>query len=660
MAATSDKRPIPAGGLLAPDRATSRAVNILAVLGIIAALYFGRALFIPLAVAILLTFVLAPPVRLLRRWLGRVPSVLIVVVLAFTVIFGFGALVAQQMSQLTERLPLYQYNIQQKIQTVREKATQGGTLARISEFLRSLNREIENPRQPEAPAAARSAEQDPKPMPVEVRSPPPTPVEVARRILDPLLEPLTTSAIIVIFVIFFLLQREDLRDRLIKLAGSHDLRRTTEAINDGAKRLSRYFLAQTSLNLAFGVIVAAGLFVIGVPNPLLWGTFAAVLRFVPYVGAFLAAAFPIALSVAVDPGWMMMVWTVALFAVIEPLIGQVIEPLAYGHSTGISPVAVIVSATFWTWLWGPIGLLLSTPLAVCLGVLGRHIEWLHFVDVMIGDDAPLTPAQSFYQRALANDFNEAVAQAEQFLRNEPLVRYYDEVVLQALLLAQIDVRRGALDQQHVARINDVVRGLMLELADHADEPPPESGIKGLRNGKKDGARTTPALPVLRPEDLPTGWAAGMPVLCVGGPGPFDDVIAAMLAQVLEKHGIGARIESDPAVSALNIARMDVQQVEMIAMSYLYLGHSMAHLGYSVRRIRRKIPGAKILAGLWCHETGDQVAAELNRELGAEAVPEYLAYSLFRAVGTCIAIATSDETRSAAGPTGVPQAKQSAA
>jgi predicted PurR-regulated permease PerM len=662
MAATSDKRSIPAGGLLAPDRATSRAVNVLAVLGIIAALYFGRALFIPLAVAILLTFVLAPLVRLLRRGgLGRVPSVLIVVVLAFTVIFGFGALVGQQMSQLTERLPLYQYNIQQKIQTVREKTTQGGAFARISDFLRSLNREIENPTPPpSAPAAAPSAEQEQKPMPVEVRSPPPTPIEVTRRILDPLIEPLTSAAIIAIFVIFFLLQREDLRDRLIKLAGSHDLRRTTEAINDGAKRLSRYFLVQTSLNLSFGAIVAAGLFVIGVPNPLLWGTLAAVLRFVPYVGAFLAAAFPIALSVAVDPGWMMALWTIALFIVVEPIIGQVIEPLAYGHSTGISPVAVIVSATFWTWLWGPIGLLLSTPLAVCLGVLGRHIEWLHFVDVMIGDDPPLTPAQSFYQRALANDFNEAVAQAEQFLRREPLVRYYDQVVLQGLLLAQIDVRRGTLDQRHVARINDVVRGLMLELADHADEPPPESGIKALRNARKESVAASTGLPIARPEELPPGWAEGKPVLCIGGPGPFDDVISAMLAQILEKHGIGARIESDAAVSALNIARMDAGKAEMIALSYLYLGHSTAHLGYSVRRIRRKIPGAKILAGLWCHEKGEQIADALNRELSAEAVPEYFAYSLLQAVGACIAVATSEQEGTADGAPGTPRTGQSAA
>ena len=212
-------------------------------------------------------------------------------------------------------------------------------------------------------------------------------------------DPLTTAGLVVIFVIFFLSQRQDLRDRLIRLAGSHDLQRTTDAINDGAERLSRYFLAQTALNVLFGLIVGIALTLIGVPNPVLFGILAMVLRFVPYIGAFIAAIFPIALAVAVDPGWSMALMTTALFLVVEPLIGQVIEPLVYGHSTGLTPVAVIIAATFWTWLWGPIGLLLSTPLTVCLGVLGRHIPWLRFLDVMIGDEPPLSPAQSFYQRA---------------------------------------------------------------------------------------------------------------------------------------------------------------------------------------------------------------------------------------------------------------------
>src|SRR5215467_13199691 len=271
-------------------------------------------------------------------------------------------------------------------------------------------------------------------------------MQIIQRIVQPLVYPLTTSDLIIVFVIFFLLEREDLRDRLIRLAGSHDLRRTTEAINDGAQRLSQYFLAQTGLNAVFGFIVAIALALIGVPNPVLWGILATLLRFVPYVGAFLAAVFPIALAFAVDPGWSMVLWTVVLFIVLEPLVGQVLEPLLYGHSTGVTPVAVIVSATFWTWLWGPIGLLLSTPLTVCLGVLGRHIESLEFLEIMIGDEPPLTPAQTFYHRALSGSESEAIDQIEEALEDgQDLIACFQDVVVEALVLAEVDRHRGVLD-----------------------------------------------------------------------------------------------------------------------------------------------------------------------------------------------------------------------
>jgi predicted PurR-regulated permease PerM len=655
MAADVTPRPAQIKGIISAERAILRAITILAVLGIVSALYYGRALFIPLAVAILLTFVLAPLVRLFRRWgAGRVPSVIIVVVFAFTIIFGSAALLGQQLTQLAERLPQYQFNIQNKVRNLQEAATHGGTFSRVADFLHRLNSEMANRGTPVTPAV-QAPGQDVKPAPVEIHQPPSTPIEVIRGVLDPLLEPLTTVGVVVIFVIFFLFQREDLRDRLIKLAGSHDLRRTTEAINDAARRLSRYFLAQTSLNVVFGVIVTIGLAVIGVPNPVLWGIMAAMLRFVPYVGAFIAAAFPIALSVAVDPGWTMVLWTVVLFVVVEPLIGQVAEPLVYGRSTGISAVAVVVAATFWTWLWGPIGLLLSTPLTVCLGVLGRHIEWLRFVDVMIGDDPPLTPAQSFYQRALAGDFNDGIAQAESYLKHHSLIRYYDQVVLQALLLAQIDVRRGTLDDRHIEQIRDVAIRLIADLADHVDEPPaithrPDRKDPSPSDSEEEEAvfrheepPDNDSLPVLLPGDMPDNWA-GKVVLCIGGPGPFDDVATTILAQLLEKHGIGARSEDDSTMSALNIARADTDDVGMICLSYLYLGYTPVHLGYSIRRFRRTMPGRKIVAGLWCHEQGGNVGSELAND--ATAMPQSLATTLEQAVRLCIATITSREDETA--------------
>jgi predicted PurR-regulated permease PerM len=412
--------------------AIARSITVLAVLGVITALYFAKAVFLPLALAILLTFLLAPAVRLLRSWgLPKPPAVVLVVAFAFTVIVGIGALVGQQVTKLAQNLPVYQYNIEQKIRSARE-FTGGGMLERISNFLGDLNQEVGKKNDNPTQAAVPHPNEETKSIPVEVHQPGATPMQLAQRVLQPLVDPLTTAGLVVIFVIFFLSQHQDRRDRLIRLAGSHDLQRTTDAINDGAQRLSRYFLAQTALNVLFGLIVGIALAFIGVPNPVLFGILAMVFRFVPYIGAFIAAIFPIALAVAVDPGWSMALMTTALFLIVEPLVGQVIEPLVYGHSTGLTPVAVILAATFWTWLWGPIGLLLSTPLTVCLGVLGRHVTWLRFLDVMIGDEPSLSPAQSFYQRALAGDIDEAVDQVVEILPRRSLSYVYDRVVLEAV------------------------------------------------------------------------------------------------------------------------------------------------------------------------------------------------------------------------------------
>ncbi|HEX2475614.1 MAG TPA: AI-2E family transporter, partial [Lacipirellulaceae bacterium] len=317
---------------------------------------------------------------------------------------------------------------------------------------------------------------------------------------------------------FILLQREDLRNRFIKLAGSHDLQKTTAALDDAATRLSRLFLMQLALNAAFGVVIGTGLWVIGIPSPVLWGILAAVLRFVPYIGAIISAVFPLTLAAAVDPGWSMLLWTAALFLVVEPLMGHVIEPLLYGHSTGLSPVAVVASAAFWTALWGPVGLVLATPLTICLVVLGRHVERLEFLDAMFGDRPPLSPPEIFYQRVLAGDPAEAVDKAEEFLKEHTLSTYYDEVALPGLKLAQNDVARGALDGLQTERIKAAVIEVVEDLADQDDGRPeratthdPEAAAAVER---PDDA--IPALPVVKKEDLAPEWQADTPVLCAAG------------------------------------------------------------------------------------------------------------------------------------------------
>jgi predicted PurR-regulated permease PerM len=362
-----------------------------AVIVIVGALYVGREVFIPIALAILLSFALAPLVRLLQRIrLPRAAAVLVVVLFAFAGIFAIGGLIASELTQLAGDLPRYEFTMQEKIRSLRGTAAATGTLQRAGEVLKDLQTELNKP-QPNSPPQTQSPGQDGKPIPVEVRQPPPTALESLAALISPLLRPLTTTGIVAIFVIFILLQREDLRNRFIKLAGSHDLQKTTAALDDGGRRLSRLFLFQLGINALFGLVIGLGLWIIGIPNPVLWGILGGVLRFVPYVGAVISAVFPLVLAAAVDPGWAKLLWTAGLFLVVEPLVGQVIEPLVYGHSTGLSPVAVVASATFWTALWGPVGLVLATPLTVCLVVLGRYVESFKFLEVMLSDRPPLSP-----------------------------------------------------------------------------------------------------------------------------------------------------------------------------------------------------------------------------------------------------------------------------
>ena len=441
----------------------------------IAALYFGREVFVPMALALLLSFALGPPVLLLRRWhVNRVLAVIVVVVLAFSVILGIGALIGGQLAHLAENLPGYQANIIEKIHSLRDTTASSGVLGRAATMLSDLGNEITKPREkigrPAAngPAIFAPGAQQQKPVPVEIRRSDPTPVQLILEVAGPLLQPLATAGIVVVFVIFFLLQRQDLRDRLIRLAGARDLRRTTQALDDAAHRLSRYLLVQAAINTSVGVLVGTGLWFIGVPNPTLWGILTMLLRFVPYIGPVIAVMFPAALAVAVDPGWAMMFWAIGLFLVVELITGYVIEPWLYGHSMGLSGVAVLVAAAFWTLLWGPVGLLLSTPLTMCLVVLGRHVEHLQFLEVLLGDRPPLDPEESFYQRILADDPDEAAHQAEAFLKDKPLSVYYDEVAIRGLALAQLDVNRGALDHAHRVRIKEAVEWVIDDLSDHDD------------------------------------------------------------------------------------------------------------------------------------------------------------------------------------------------
>ena len=615
---------------------------------IITTLYFGREIFVPIALAILLSFVLAPLVGVLQRIrMPRGLAVVSVVILAFVLIFAMGSLLATQLTQLAGDLPRYQSTISEKIQSFRETTAGRGTLERASGMLKDLSKELEKPKDAAAGTGSILSPKAPAPLtpvPVEVRQPDPSALESLQSLISPLLHPLATTGIIIIFVIFILLQREDLRNRLIRLAGSHDLQRTTAALDDAAGRLSRLFLIQLLLNGTFGVVIGLGLWLIGIPSAILWGILAAVLRFVPYIGAAIAAAFPLALAVAVDPSWSMLLWTIALFLVVEPIVGHVIEPMVYGHSTGLSPVAVVASATFWTALWGPIGLVLATPLTVCLVVLGRHVERLEFLDVMFGDRPALTPPEIFYQRMLAGDPTEAAEKAEEFLKERSLSSYYDEVALKGLQLAQVDAERGALDDERLTKIRDAVVEFTNNLSDQDDRLPPK--LRSTTDAEATSAVESVAedapyedLPVLSKGELPSEWQSEYPVLCMAGRSFLDEAAAIMLGQLSTAHGLAARVEGAEALSTANIFRLETAGVAVVCLVYMDAS-GPAHMRYSVRRLRRKLPKATIILGCWMKDM-DPAGLELLRD-GAKA--DLVAASLGEAIKLCIEATGIDSHR----------------
>lgn len=603
---------------------------------VIAALWFGRQIFVPIAIAVLLSFVLAPPMLMLRRWKApRTLAVLIVVCVAFSIIFGLGAVIGRQVSDLANDLPRYQVTISQKMETLRNAATGSTLIERASEALRGIEHPFQRKTNAEAsgePATAgEPKEPSAEPIPVEVHQPSPTPIEMLRTVAATVLEPLTTAGIVAIFVVFILMQREDLRDRMIRLAGGGDLHRTTIALDDAAKRLSRFFLVQTALNASFGVIIGIGLSLIGVPSPILWGLLAALMRFVPYIGAIASGIGPVLLAAAVDPGWSTVIMTIALFLILEPITGQVIEPLLYGHSTGLSPIAVVVSATFWTWLWGPIGLLLSTPLTVCLVVLGRHAERLSFLDIVLSDAPALSPSETFYQRMLAGDPSEAADQASDYLRTGRLVDFYEDIALPSLMMGQADLRRGLLDEQQQTNVRDTL-GEVIDDLDDVDLEPMHPEPEKEREGSEPPPPPPP--PVIAADQRAPEFSTETAVLCIAARSALDEASATILAQVLRKHGLGAQVSGAEALAPGRIARLPTEGVAMVCLCAFDADLAGAHLRYAVRRIRRRLPHAKIVGCFWMPKETQDRAPELCASSGTDACVT----SLPQAVETSIAAA----------------------
>lgn len=584
---------------------------------IIAGLFLGKDVLIPITLAILLSFVLSPIVDLLRRL--RVPkgvAVLVAVLSALGMLGGVITLVGMQAASLADDAPRYAQTIERKIAGVQEFAAEG-----LARFERSPAAG------PDAPDGTPAATQAPEvrqptsaanPLPVRVVDETPSVLSRVGEYLSPILGPFETFVIVLVVAIFILMQREDLRDRLIRLFGSSDLHRTTVAMDDAAARLARYFLSQLAVNTGYGILVTAGLWLIGVPVPALWGIIAAILRFVPYVGSLLGSALPLIVAAGVDPGWTMVIWVLVLFLILDPLLGYGIEPMLYGHSTGLSPLSVVLAAVFWTWVWGPVGLVLSMPLTLCLVVMGRHVPALEFLDVLLGDRPALSPVEGFYQRMLAEDPDEAIEQAERLLEDRSLTAYYDEVALGALKLAAQDVARGAIDRDTAGRIVASMQVLVDELADaddtasntHDDDAKPLSPVAGDDAGFAETA--SPALPKAEGE-----WREPGAILCLAGRGVLDDAVTAMMAQLMEKRGFGARGVRHEEASRARIAELDIERARLICISYLEVRGTPSHLRYLVRRIAARAPGVPIMVGLWPDGEAALSDKEIQRVLGAD-------------------------------------------
>lgn len=592
---------------------------------IVATLYLAREVLIPIALASILGFMLAPPVRVLQN--HRVPrglAVAAVVLLAFFIIFVLGGIMARQVSRLAKDLPRYEATISAKIERLQGFGS-GGTLERAQQVLEDLRKQLGNGEQ--KPIQESAAREEQTPIPVEVREPKGALLHVLSTLISPLLGPLATTAIIIVFVIFILLKREDLRDRLIRLAGSTDIPHTTAAMDDAARRLSRLFLGQLALNTAFGILIGLGLFFIGIPSSFVWGVLAGVLRFIPFIGPVLGLVFPLILAISVDPGWSMTLWTIALFVVLEVTTSHLIEPLIQGHSTGLSPVAVVVAATFWAWLWGPVGLVLAAPLTVIMVVLGRHVDALKFFDVLLGDKPALSEAEGFYQRMLARDPIEAIEQAKSFVNRRSLAGYCDGIVRPALMLAQKDAERGILDDDKKICVRQTVEALFSDIAhDHCL----------ARAEAHEMAMADARLPmILDANQLAPGWRSAKPLLVIAAQNEIDHAAAAILATLVEMHGVPARVERAGMLSAGNIVNLDLSDVALMCISSVDM-KTPAHIHFAARRLRSRAPRAKLLLGLWS-ATDDKTSTDLKDAVGADC----LAHTFHQAAAIILQEATTD-------------------
>jgi predicted PurR-regulated permease PerM len=575
----------------------------LALVLIVAILYVAKPVIVPLALAILLTFVLAPVVSLIQRdRLPRVPAVLFTVLCTFALFGLVGWMLGVQIHSLASELPTHRKEIDAKITGLRGAGD--GVFADLLQMFREISK---GETKAEATAENKSANQV-----VVVQAQEASSLDQLVQAAGPVLEPLAQTGLVIILVVFMLIKREDLRNRLIGLLGHGHLTGTTRVLADSAQRVSRFLLTQLLINLSFGVLFAIGLFFIGVPYAFLWGFLAVVLRFVPYIGSWIAVAFPLVLAFAIAPTWTQMLLVLALFAFLELVTANVVEPLLIGHGTGVSPIALLVAAAFWTWVWGPLGLVLSTPLSVCLVVLGQHVPRLRFFALLLGDEPALEPHISYYQRLLARDEAEARQVAADYAKASGQENVYDDVLLPALVLARRDRRHAGLTSEDEAFIFGATKEILESLG-----PEPSDKAEALTSGSSNGRATRADDQLVQPA----------PVLVLGCPAHHEaeELSLHMLARLVRTDGYSVEVASTKALASEVEARIDHERPALVFVAILPPG-GRPQARYLCKRLRKRFADLPIVVGYWGDERRyDRILARL-RSAGATYVTTSLRQS----------------------------------
>jgi predicted PurR-regulated permease PerM len=536
----------------------------------VAVLYWAQAVLIPISLAILLTFVLTPPVTQIQRWLGRVPAVLLTVVVVFTVLGVAGWAVAIQASRLAADLPQYRDNIRQKVADIRG-ASRGGTVEEVQEALQDIKREMAEP--------SRSGTKE---QPVVVQSEQVASLWSFPAYLGAGLGPLSTAGLVIVLVIFMLLEREELRGRLIGIIGHGHLAVTTKALDEAGRRVGQQLLMQALVNTIYGTGVGVGLWLIGVPYPVLWGALGAALRFIPYLGPFIASAAPILVSLAVLPGWVQPLWVVGLFLGLELFTNFVLETTLYAGAAGVSQTALLIAVAFWTWLWGPMGLLLATPLTVCLVVLGKHVPGLAFLSTLMAATPALAPDVSCYQRLLARDQSEAADLVEQHVSSQPPETVYDALLLPVLNYAERDRLEGHLSGDDEAVVLEQMRELLKDAASYGQT-----------------TRTAPGAEAGTDSRAAEDAAKGEKVTVVAYPasGAADELALRMLEQLLERDAVTLEVAGGLTLPSGIVAAVKQRGCRLVCIADLPPG-APSRSRYIVKKLRGAVPEATILVGRW--------------------------------------------------------------